>query len=127
MKRRLIFSLAATLAAACATLKEPDSSNLSTYCTAETGYRVGYLSKAYYGVCPKESEAAFLAGLQRGRGYRADPPQVQPYYERMEQTEKQLLAASTEAERTRLRGQLRDIEWWAVHIINDPGTYMSAL
>jgi hypothetical protein len=51
---------------------------------------------------------------------------VQPYYERMEQTEKQLLAASTEAERTRLRTQLRDIEWWAIHIVNDPGTYMTA-
>jgi hypothetical protein len=126
MTRRLAFLLPVTLAAACATLKDPDSSNLSTYCTAETGYRVGYLAKAYYGVCPKDSEAAFLSGLQRGRGYRASPPQVQPYYERMEQTEKQLLAASTEAERTRLRAQLRDIERWAIHIINDPGTYMSA-
>jgi hypothetical protein len=126
MTRRLAFLLPVTLAAACATLKDPDSSNLSTYCTAETGYRVGYLAKAYYGVCPKESEGAFLSGLQRGRGYRANPPQVQPYYERMEQTEKQLLAASTEAERARLRAQLRDIEWWAVHIINDSGTYMTA-
>jgi hypothetical protein len=68
----------------------------------------------------------FLSGLQRGRGYRADPPQVEPYYERMEQTEKQLLAASTDAERTRLRAQLRDIERWAIHIVNDPGTYMTA-
>jgi hypothetical protein len=126
MIRRLAFLLPVTLAAACATLKEPDSSNLTTYCTAETGYRVGYLAKAYYGVCPKDSEAAFLAGLQRGRGYRPNPPQVQPYYERMEQTEKQLLAASSEVERTRLRTQLRDIEWWAIHIVNDPGTYMTA-
>jgi len=126
MTRKLAWLLPVTLAAACATLKNPDSSQLSTYCTAETGYRVGYLSRAYYGVCPKETEAAFLAGLQRGRGYRLNPPQVQPYYERMEQTEKQLLAASTEAERAQLRGHLRDIEWWAIHIINDPGTYMSA-
>jgi uncharacterized protein DUF2799 len=126
MTRKLAWLLPVTLAAACATLKNPDSSQLSTYCTAETGYRVGYLSRAYYAVCPKETEAAFLAGLQRGRGYRLNPPQVQPYYERMEQTEKQLLAASTEAERAQLRGHLRDIEWWAIHIINDPGTYMSA-
>jgi len=126
MTRKLAWLLPVTLAAACATLKNPDSSELSTYCTAETGYRVGYLSRAYYGVCPKDTEAAFLAGLQRGRGYRLNPPQVQPYYERMEQTEKQLLAASTEAERAQLRGHLRDIEWWAIHIINDPGTYMSA-
>jgi hypothetical protein len=126
MTRKLAFLLPLTLAAACATLKEPDSSQLSTYCTAETGYRVGYLSKAYYGVCPKETEAAFLAGLQRGRLYRLNPPQVQPYYERMDQTEKQLLAASTEAERTRLKTQLREIEWWAIHIVNNSGTYMTA-
>jgi hypothetical protein len=44
----------------------------------------------------------------------------------MDQTEKQLLGASTEAERARLRTQLRDTEWWAVHIINDSGTYMTA-
>ncbi len=126
MTRKLGWLLPVALAAACGTLKNPDSSQVSTYCTAETGYRVGYLSRAYYGVCPKEAEAAFLAGLQRGRGYRLNPPQVQPYYERMEQTEKQLLAASTEAERAQLRAQLRDIEWWAIHIINNPGTYMSA-
>jgi hypothetical protein len=100
MTRGLALALSAVLAAACGTLKEPDSSNLSAYCTAESGYRVGYLAKAYYGVCPKETEAAFLAGLQRGRAYRPNPPQVQPYYERMEQTEKQLLAATTEPELT---------------------------
>jgi uncharacterized protein DUF2799 len=126
MTRRLAFLFPVILASACATLKEPDASNLSAYCTAETGYRVGYLAKAYYGVCPKESEAAFLAGLQRGRAYRPNPPQVQPYYERMDQTEKQLLAASNDAERTRLKAQLRDIEWWAIHIINNSGTYMTA-
>ncbi|HEY7239928.1 MAG TPA: DUF2799 domain-containing protein [Burkholderiales bacterium] len=126
MPRRLALLLPVTLAAACAALKDPDSSNLVSYCTAESGYRVGYLGKAYYGVCPKETEAAFLTGLQRGRGYRPNPPQVQPYYERMDQTEKQLLGASTEAERARLRTQLRDTEWWAVHIINDSGTYMTA-
>jgi len=126
MTRGPALALSAVLAAACGTLKEPDSSYLSAYCTAESGYRVGYLAKAYYGVCPKETEAAFLAGLQRGRAYRPNPPQVQPYYERMEQTEKQLLAATTEPERARLRTQLRDIEWWAIHIVNDPGTYMTA-
>jgi hypothetical protein len=107
---------------ACATFSDPDPSNLATYCTAETGYRVGYLSRAYYGVCPKDAEGAFLAGLQRGRGYRANPPQALPYYERMEQTEKQLLAASG-AERERLKAQLRQIEIMTIHIVNDPGTY----
>ena len=124
--RALVRSVPVVLLSACAGLENPDPSKLAAYCTAESGYRVGYLSRAYYGVCPKETEGAFLAGLERGRGYRANPPQVQPYYERMEQTEKQLLAASSEAERTRLRSQLRDIERWAIHIVNDPGTYMTA-
>ena len=106
----------------CAGLRDPDPTNLAAYCTAETGYRVGYLSKAYYGNCPKETEAAFLAGLQRGRGYRGNPPQAMPYYERMEQTEKQLLAASG-AERERLAAQLRQIEQMTLHIVNDPGSY----
>lgn len=123
---RLAWTGPVVLLSACAGFSNPDPTNLAAYCTAESGYRVGYLSRAYYGVCPKETEAAFLSGLQRGRGYRANPPQVQPYYERMEQTEKQLLAASTEAERKRLSAQLRDIERWAIHIVNDPGTYMTA-
>jgi len=114
--------IALTLLSACATLSDPDPTNLATYCTSETGYRVGYLSRAYYGVCPKESEAAFLSGLQRGRGYRANPPQALPYYERMEQTEKQLLAASG-AERERLASQLRQIEQMTIHIVNDPASY----
>jgi len=113
--------------AACATFSDPDPTNLATYCTAETGYRVGYLSQAYYGVCPKETEGAFLAGLQRGRGYRANPPQAMPYYERMEQTEKQLLASASESDRERFRVQLREIERMAIHIVNDPGTYFSAM
>ena len=123
---RLLRTVPVAVLSACAGFETPDPTNLATYCTAETGYRVGYLSRAYYGVCPKETEAQFLTGLQRGRGYRPNPPQVQPYYERMEQTEKRLLAASTEAERVQLRAQLRDIEWWAIHIITDPGTYRSA-
>src|SRR5262245_62218645 len=106
----------------CASFTDPDPTNLATYGTSETGYRVGYLSRAYYGVCPKESEAAFLSGLQRGRGYRANPPQALPYYERMEQTEKQLLAASG-AERERLASQLRQIEQMTIHIVNDPASY----
>ena len=115
-------SVPVVLLSACAGLENPDPSNLATYCTAETGYRVGYLSRAYYGVCPKETEAAFLAGLQRGRGYRANPPQALPYFDRMERTEKQLLAASG-AERERLREQLRQIEQMTLHIVNDPSSY----
>jgi hypothetical protein len=120
---KLTWTLPVILLTGCATLREPDPSNLSTYCTVETGYRVGYLSKAYFGVCPKETEGAFLAAVQRGRGLRANPPQALPYYERMEVTEKQLLAATSDADRERLRGQLREIEWWAIHIVNSPGTY----
>jgi hypothetical protein len=118
--RSLVFAL---LLCGCATLDQPTASNLGAYCTAENAYRLGSQSRAYFGVCPKESEPAFLAGLERGRGYRANPPQVMPYYERMAETEKQLLAATSEAERERLRARLRDIEWWAIHIVTSPGTY----
>jgi hypothetical protein len=120
---KLTWTIPVIILSGCATFTEPDSSNLSTYCTAETGYRVGYLSKAYYGVCPKDTEGAFLAGLQRGRGYRADPPQALPYYQRMEETEKQLRSASTEAERTRLTASLKETEWWAIHIANCSCSY----
>ena len=109
----------------CAAFSEPDPTNLATYCTAETGYRAGYLSKAYPGVCPKETEPAFLSGLQRGRGYRANPPQALPYYERMEQLEKQLLATTSEADRQRIRVQLADVEWQTIHIINCSCSYSS--
>lgn len=119
---RALRSVPVVLLSACAGFQNPDPSNLAAYCTAETGYRVGYLSRAYYGVCPKETEPAFLAGLERGRGYRANPPQALPYFERMERTEKQLLAASG-AERERLREQLRQIEQMTLHIVNDPSSY----
>jgi len=107
----------------CATFKDPDPTNLATYCTAQTGYRAGYLSKAYFGVCPKETEGAFLTGLQRGRGYRANPPQALPYYERMEQLEKQLRASTSEPDRERIKVQLTEVEWQTIHIINSWGTY----
>jgi hypothetical protein len=110
------------LLSACAGLETPDPSNLAAYCTEETGYKAGYQSRAYYGVCPKETEAAFLRGLQRGRGYRANPPQAIPYFDRMERTEKQLMAASG-AERERLSAQLRQIEQMTLHIVNDPASY----
>jgi uncharacterized protein DUF2799 len=120
---KLAWSIPVIFLSGCAAFTDPDPSNLSTYCTAETGYRVGYLSKAYYGVCPKETEGAFLAGLQRGRGYRANPPQALPYYQRMEETEKQLLAAASDAERGRLRERLGEIEWWTIHIVTCSCSY----
>ena len=54
--------------------------------------------------------SAFLTGLAQGRGYRANPPQAQPYYDRMEKLEKELLAATTDTERAGLRTQLREVE-----------------
>ena len=119
---RLARTVPVVLLSACAGFETPDPSNLAVYCTAETGYRVGYQSRAYYGVCPKDTEGAFLAGLERGRGYRANPPQALPYFDRMERTEKQLLAASG-AERERLREQLRQVEQMTLHIVNDPSSY----
>jgi hypothetical protein len=41
----------------------------------------------------------------------------------MRQTENILVAAASDAERERLRGQLRELEWWSVFILNHPGTY----
>lgn len=118
----VIPSVIVLLLSGCA-IDRPDASNLGRYCAPENAYRLGSQSRAYFGVCPKEAEPAFLAALERGRGYRANPPQVQPYYERMEQTERQLLAATSEPEREKLRERLRDIEWWAIHIVTSPGTY----
>jgi hypothetical protein len=49
---------------------------------------------------------------------------VEPYYREMAQTEQKLLAASSEAEREPLRARLRDVEWWAIHLLYNNGTYM---
>ena len=123
MQTKSAVVLPALLVSACAIFSDPDPSDLQAYCTAENAYRLGYQSKAYFGVCPKDREAAFLAGLQRGRLYRANPPQALPYYQRMEETEKQIIAATSDSDRERLRAQLREIEFWAIHIVTTPATY----
>jgi hypothetical protein len=120
---RLAFLLPVALAA-CATFDEPTPANLAQYCTPENAYRLGSQSKAYFGVCPKESEGRFLEGLARGRAVRPSTPVVEPYYREITQTEQGLLTASTEAEREPLRSRLRDLEWWAIHLLNTSGTYM---
>ena len=68
-------------------------------------------------------EAAFLDALERGRALRPNTPSVYPYIEQMRETEKMLLAAGSDAERERIRARLRDLEWWAVHLMNSPGSY----
>lgn len=118
------FLVAALSLAGCATLDEPSASNLAAYCTPENAYRLGSRSKAYFGVCPKEQEARFLEGLARGRALRPSTPVVEPFYQQMAQAEHALVAASSEAEREPLRGRLRDLEWWAIHLLNNGGTYM---
>jgi uncharacterized protein DUF2799 len=123
MTRRLAFLLPVALAA-CATLDKPTSANLAQYCTPENAYRLGSQAHAYFGVCPKESEAQFLQGLARGRTIRPTTPVVEPFYQQMAQTEQKLLAAPSEAEREPLRARLRDLEWWAIHLLNNNGTYM---
>jgi hypothetical protein len=122
---KLSWTLPFIFLSGCAAFTNPDPTNVQTYCTADTGFRVGYLSRAYYGVCSKDTEGAFLSGLERGRGYRPNPPQALPYYERMAQIEKQLMAASSEPDRERLKVQLRDTEWWAIHIANCSCSYSS--
>ena len=124
MTRWLAFPLALALSA-CATLDEPTSANLAQYCTPENAYRLGSQARVYHGVCPKETEAAFLQGLARGRAVRWSTPVVEPYFEQIAQTEKRLLAASSEAELEPLRARLRDLEWWSVQLLfRNNGTYM---
>ena len=123
MTRMLAFLIPVALAA-CATIDEPTPANLAQYCTPYNAYRLGSQSKAYFGVCPKETEARFLQGLARGRTIRPSTPVVEPYYREIAQTEQGLLTASTEAERAPLRARLRDLEWWAIHLLNAGGTYM---
>jgi hypothetical protein len=119
MARKRATLLPVALLAGCATIAGPDSSNLSAYCTPENAYRLGSQSKAYFGVCPKETESAFLAGLQRGRAVRPSTPQAWPFQEKMAQLEKQLLAAGSDTERARIRASLGDAEWWAIHLLNN--------
>jgi len=108
------------LLAGCATA---DVSDLRAYCTPENAFRLGTQSRAYFGVCPKETEAAFLAGLERGRAYRPNTPSVFPYIEQMRTLERQLVASSSEPERQQLRARLTDVEWWAIHLMSAPGSY----
>jgi hypothetical protein len=70
---------------------QTDSSNLSAYCTPENAYRLGSRSKAYFGVCPKQTESAFLAGLQRGRVLRPSTPAAWPFQQKMEQLEREMI------------------------------------
>jgi hypothetical protein len=123
MSAKLGLVLSMLLVAGCAALEGPDPGNLAAYCTPENAYRLGSQSKAYFGNCPKQTESAFLAGLQRGRALRPNTPQVYPYYQQMEDTERQLLAAGSDAERERLRSRLREVEWWTLHLLTSPGSY----
>lgn len=123
MSSRVAFAVSALFLAGCAGLQGPDPSNLGAYCSAENAFRLGSQARAYFGVCPKESEGAFLAGLQRGRALVPPTPQAQPFLAQMTETEKQLVAAGSDAERQRLRARLADLEWWAIHLINSPGSY----
>jgi hypothetical protein len=127
MPFKFAFAIPVVFLAACASLDGPDASNLGAYCTPQNAYRLGSQNKAYFGVCPKETENAFLAGLQRGRALRPTTPAAWPFQEKMDQLEKQLLATGSEPERERLRAQLRDAEWWTVHIVNCPCTYSNGM
>jgi len=121
MTRNPAALLPVLLLAGCATIDQPSAANLARYCTPENAYRLGSQSKAYFGACPKETEAAFLAALQRGRAVRPSNADAWPYQVKMAQLEKELLAAGSEAERERIRAGLRDAEWWSIHLINRPG------
>ena len=123
MSPRMLISLAALSLTGCAGLGGPDPSNVSAYCTAENGYRIGSQAGAYLGGCPRETEAALLTGVQRGRALLPNTPQAQPFLSQMTEIERLLVAASSEAERTRLQQRLREAQWWAHHLIFSPGSY----
>lgn len=106
----------------CAIFEQPEPSNLAAYCTPENAVNVGASGRAYFGGCPKQSESAFLAGLARGRGL-ASTPVIWPFYAQMERDENLLVAATSDAERDRLRSQLREAETWSVRLLNSPGSY----
>jgi len=120
--RTVICALAAALAG-CAGLQQPAPADVAAYCTPENAFRLGSQSRAYFGGCPSHAEPAFLEALARGRALVMTVPQAYPYYARMAETEQQLLAAQSEPEREKLRTRLRELEWWAIHIFNAPGTY----
>jgi hypothetical protein len=44
----------------------------------------------------------------------------------MSQLEKQVMAATSEPDRERLKVQLRDAEWWAIHIDTCSCSYTSS-
>jgi hypothetical protein len=106
----------------CAALDSTQPSDLAAYCTDENAFRLGSQGRAYFGVCPKASEGAFLAGLERGRRYLPPTPQAFPYYAQIEQLEKQLMAAGSDAERQQVREHLARAEWWAMEILRNPGS-----
>ena len=122
MPRRFALLFLMTGLTACATLDSPDPSNLAAYCTAGNAFRLGAQGRAYFGVCPKEAEGAFLAGLARGRELLPPTPQAFPYYAQIEELEKQLMAATSDAERQPLRERLSRAEWWAMEILRNPGS-----
>jgi hypothetical protein len=121
MSPRFVLAASVVLLAGCATI--PDPSNVAAYCTEQTGYLVGSQMRAYFGNCPKELEPAFLAGLRRGRAIRPSTPVAEPYFRQMEELEKQIMAASSDAERAPLRARLKEAETWAIHLMNDPGSF----
>jgi hypothetical protein len=106
----------------CAALDSSDPSNLAAYCTAGNAFRLGAQGRAYFGVCPRESESAFLAGLARGRELLPPTPQAFPFYAQIEELEKQLMATTSDADRRQLRERLSKAEWWAMEILRNPGS-----
>jgi len=111
---RLAFLLVPALAG-CAALRHPEPSDPLAYCTSRNGVQIGVEGRAYYGGCPKESEAALLAGIERGRAI-GWTPWVWWYDEQLRLTESELVQARSDAERAQLRARLHELEFWAIRI-----------
>ena len=122
MSRRSLLPFLMAGLAGCAGLDSQQPSNLAAYCTAGNAFRLGAQGRAYFGVCPKDAEGEFLAGLARGRELLPPTPQAFPYYAQIEALEKQFAEATSDAERQPLRERLQRAEWWAMEILRNPGS-----
>ncbi len=83
---------------------------LRLYCTPQRGYAVGNAGGSYRRTCPPESEPAFLAGYDAGKGLNAERRRVSDLERQIRDAEKQLKDAAGADERDSLRRRIRDLD-----------------
>jgi hypothetical protein len=83
---------------------------LRLYCTPQRGYAVGKAGGSYRRTCPPESEPAFLAGYDAGKGLNAEQRRVSDLERQIRDAEKQLKDAASADDRDSLRRRIRDLD-----------------